>query len=77
MAGNHTFSSRAKHVALRLFYIREVVQEGMVSIHYVPTEDNISDLGTKFLNKNRHRHLIGLVKDFRGYTNITGSKWSI
>ena len=64
VAGNHTFSSRAKHVALRLFYIREVVQEGMVSIHYVPTEDNISDLGTKFLNKNRHRCLIGLIKDF-------------
>ena len=27
VAGNHTFSSRAKHVALRLFYIREIVQE--------------------------------------------------
>ena len=77
MAGNHTFSSRAKHVALRLFYIREVVQEGMVSIHYVPTEDNISDLGMKFLNKNRHWYLIGLIKDFGAETNITGSKGTI
>ena len=65
VAGNHTFSSHAKHVALRLFYIREVVQESKVSIHYVLTEDNISDLGTKFLNINRHRYLIGLIADFR------------
>ena len=34
-----------------------------VSIHYVPTEDNIYDRGTKFLNKKRHRYLIGLIKD--------------
>ena len=65
MDGRHTFCSRAKHVALRLLYIREIVQEGKVSIHYVPTEDNVSDLGTKFLNKNRHRYLIGLIKDCR------------
>ena len=65
VAGNHTFSSRAKHVARRLFYVREVVQESKVSIHYVPTEDNISDLGTKLLNKNRHRYLIGLINDFK------------
>ena len=63
VAGNHTFSSRATHMALRLFYIGEIVQEGKVNIHYVPTEDNISDLGTKFLNKNLHRCLIGLIKD--------------
>ena len=49
---------------LRLFHIREIVQEGKVSIHYVPTED-ISDLWTKFLNKNRHRHLIGMLKGFK------------
>ena len=65
MAGNHTFSSRAKHVALLLFYIREIVQEGKDSFHYVPTEKTISDLGTKFLNKHRHRYLIGLIKDYR------------
>ena len=65
VAGTHTFSSRGKHVALWLFYIRVIVQKSKVSIHYVPTEDNISDLGTKPLNKSRQRYLIGLIKDFR------------
>ena len=45
VTGNHTFSSRDKHVALSLFYIREIMQERKASIRYVPTEDNISDLG--------------------------------
>ena len=35
VAGNSTFSSRAKHVAVRVFYIHEIVQERKVSIHYV------------------------------------------
>ena len=44
---------------------REIMQERKVSIYYVPTEHNISDLGTKFLNKHRHRYLIRLIKEFR------------
>ena len=65
VAGSHTFSSRAKRVALQLLHIREIMQERKVSIYYVPTEHNISDLGTKFLNKHRHRYLIRLIKEFR------------
>ena len=49
--GNQTFSARTKHVALRFFYIRELVKEENISIHYVPTEDNLADIGTKHLNK--------------------------
>ena len=52
VAGNQTYSSRAKHVALRYFYIREIIKEGHVSIHYMPTEKQLADLGTKFLNTN-------------------------
>lgn len=65
VAGNQTYSSRAKHVALRYFYIREIIKEGHVSIHYIPTEKQLADLGTKFLNKQRHRFLIELIKNFQ------------
>lgn len=34
------------------------LKEREVSIHYVPTTDNMSDLKTKILSKNRHRYLI-------------------
>lgn len=59
--GNQTFSGRTKHVALRFFYIREIVKEGR--IHYVPTEDDLADIGTKHLNKQRHKYLIDKIKN--------------
>ena len=62
--GNQTFSGRTKHVALRFFYIRKIVKEGRISIHYVPTEDNLADIETKHLNKQRHKYLIDKIKNF-------------
>ena len=56
--GNQTFSARTKHVTLRFFYIRELVKEENISIHYIPTEDNLADIGTKHPNKQRHKYLI-------------------
>ena len=62
--GNQTFCARTKHVALRFFYIRELGKEEKISIHYVPTEDNLADIGTKQLNKQRHKYLINKIKNF-------------
>ena len=38
--GNRPFSSRTEHIALRFFFIRELVSEGRISIHYIPTDIN-------------------------------------
>ena len=62
--GNQTFSARTKHVALRFFYIRELVKEENISIYYVPTEDNLADIGTKQLNKQGRKYLINKIKNF-------------
>ena len=35
VAGNRTYSPRAKHIALRCFFVQQLVEEGKVSIHYV------------------------------------------
>ena len=34
VAGNQTYSPRVKHVALRFFFVQELVKEGRISIHY-------------------------------------------
>ena len=39
VAGNRTYSPRAKHIALRYLFVQELVEEGKVSIHYVKSED--------------------------------------
>ena len=62
--GNRAYSSRTKHIALRFFYIRELVSEGKMTIHYVSTEDNLADIGTKHLTKQRLQQLLHKFKNF-------------
>ncbi|CAB1113312.1 unnamed protein product [Ectocarpus sp. CCAP 1310/34] len=62
--GNRSFSSRTKHIALRFFFIRELVTEGKISIHYAPTEDNLAHIGTKHFNKHRFKHLMDRINNF-------------
>ena len=45
VAGNRTYSPRAKHIALRYFFVQEMVEEGKVSVHYVKSEDQLANLG--------------------------------
>ena len=65
VAGNRTFRPRAKHIALRYFFVQELVKEGKVPIHFVKTEQQLPDLGTKHLKKHRRRFLIKLINEFR------------
>ena len=65
VAGNRTYSSRVKRVALRYFFIQELVKESRISIHYIKREDQLADIGTKYLSKHRHRYLIELINEFR------------
>ena len=65
VAGNRTYSPRAKHIALKYFFVQELVEEGKVSIHYVKSEDQLADLGTKHHSKHRHRDLIKFINEFK------------
>ena len=62
--GNHAYGSRTKHIALRFFYIRELVKENKITTHYVSTEDNLADIGTKHLKKNRLQQLVHQINNF-------------
>ena len=65
LAGNRTYSPRAKHIALRYVFVQELVEEGKTTIHFVKTQDHIVDLGTKHANKHRLRALSKLVTNPR------------
>ena len=62
--GNRAFSSRTKHIALRFFYIRELVKENKITTHYMSTERQLADIGTKYLNKYRLQQLLQMIKSF-------------
>ena len=65
VAGNRTYSPRAKHIALRYYFLEQELVEGKVSIHYVKSEDQLADLGTKHNSKHRHRDLVKLISEFK------------
>ena len=70
IAGNSTYSSRTKHIALRFFCLKELVKDGEITIHHVATQKQLVDARTKFLTKNTHRHLLNLIE---AYTTRNGT----
>ena len=64
VAGNRTYSPRAKHIALRYIFVQESAEEGKIIIRFVKTQDQIADPGTKRANKHRHRGLMKLIREF-------------
>ena len=65
VAGNRTYSSPVKHVALRYFFIQELVKDGRITVKYATTEDQVADIGTKHLSKQMQRYLFKLISEFR------------
>ena len=47
LANNAVHHQRSKHIDIRYFRIRDEIENGRVSVIYVPTGENISDLLTK------------------------------
>ena len=63
---NHKVGSRTKHIAVRHLYMRELRERGEVKVQFIPTAQNVSDIGTKNLaeklfNKHANRVLDGRI----------------
>ena len=64
VAGNAMFSSRIKHIALRLFFVRELIKRNKITLHHKPTQQMLADTATKHLSKQRFRELLQQIKYF-------------
>ena len=47
LAYNHTVSQRTKHMDCKMHYVREYVEDGVLQVIFVSTDDNDSDIFTK------------------------------
>jgi hypothetical protein len=54
---NGRFNSRAKHIDLRMHFIRKLVMDGAIELNYVRTEDNIADVMTKIVGKGKFHNM--------------------
>ncbi len=65
IAKNPVGHARTKHIDIRYHYVREVIQEGVITLEYCPTETMTADLLTKLLPRSRFENLcltMGLSK---------------
>ncbi|CAL1410128.1 unnamed protein product [Linum trigynum] len=56
-AVNPVLHDRTKHIEIHVHYVRDLVQDGTILLHYVQTEDQVADLFTKAFSTSRHWYL--------------------
>ena len=61
LAKDNKFHARTKHIDVRYHFIREAVEDGKVSVVYVPTDENPADIFTKPLAKAKFRQFVELL----------------
>ncbi|CAI7806186.1 unnamed protein product [Closterium sp. NIES-53] len=55
------YHTRTKHIELRHFFIRDLVQQEQLKVEYVASDCNLADLFTKPLGKVLHHRLLGAM----------------
>jgi hypothetical protein len=52
---------RTRHFDLRLELIREMIDDNLIQIEYVKTEENPADIMTKVLGRNKHEKFLKMI----------------
>ncbi|PSR81379.1 hypothetical protein PHLCEN_2v6387 [Hermanssonia centrifuga] len=55
---NAEFHSRTKHIAIRYHFIREIHDRGDILVEYCPTGDQVADIMTKALAREKHERFV-------------------
>ncbi len=75
LANSWSMGRRTLYVDVRMFYLRELKEEGMVSFKYIPVPENEADIFTKNVNAaSLHRHTAKLCGDDGLLAKLKGEK---
>jgi hypothetical protein len=61
LSKNPVFHDRSKHIDTKFHFIRECVDRGQISIWHTPTEQQLADVLTKPLGRDRFLKLCALI----------------
>ena len=53
LANNPVQHQRSKHIDIKYHFIRDEIMSGIVDLRYIPSEENVSDIFTKPVSKNK------------------------
>ena len=56
---NPVMHTKTKHIAIKYYYLRELVQDKEVKVEYVNSKDKIVDIFIKPLPKDAHEYIRG------------------
>ena len=54
IARNPEFHDRSKHIEIRHHFLRQKIEEGELGLEYTPTGDQVADILTKGLVREKH-----------------------
>ena len=57
-ANNVDIKERSKHIEVRYHFVKEAIEQGLVSVKYVSTKEMLADILTKSLVRSKHDQFV-------------------
>ena len=61
LAKNQVYHARTKHIDVRYHFVREIIEEGVVLVQKIKTDDNPADMLTKVVTTIKFNHCLDLI----------------
>ena len=74
---NPVFHERTKHIEVDCHFTRDNVMEGLIQLHYLPTNSQLDDVLTKILPSHQRWNILHKLGMLPNPTKLAGGCWNI